>query len=114
SYRHGFFDGEEREFRGFARVETLDAEDFADEGSDPLLYQPPVRTVSWYHTGAWLEKERLEHALRAEYFDGGPPPLLVTDNPPVHELQEGEEVSIQRLSVQDAREATRVLKGSML
>src|SRR5690606_15648919 len=110
SYHHGFFDGEEREFRGFARVETLDAEDFAEEGSDPLLYQPPVRTVSWYHTGAWLEKERLEYALREEYFQGGPPSLLLNDNPPVHALEENEIVFIERLSTQDAREAARALK----
>src|SRR5690606_2834365 len=82
-YRHGFFDGFEREFRGFARVETLDAEDFAPEGGDPLLYQSPVRTVSWFHTGAWLEKERLEEALRKEYFpfELGTDPIVVEDTP---------------------------------
>ncbi|RYZ01717.1 MAG: toxin, partial [Myxococcales bacterium] len=102
-YRHGFYDGFEREFRGFARVEQLDAEDFADEATDPLLYQPPVRVVSWHHTGAWLEKERLELALRNEYFQNGPPVLLVDDTllPP-------------GISVQDSREAARALKGSPL
>ena len=28
-YRHGYFDGEEREFRGFGYVEQLDTESFA-------------------------------------------------------------------------------------
>lgn len=102
-YRHGFFDGYEREFGGFARVEQRDAEEFPAEGDDPLLYQPPVRTVSWYHTGAWLEKERLELALQREYFQGGPPSLLLSDT-----------VLPGALSVQDEREAARALKASLL
>lgn len=115
SYRHGFFDGIEREFRGFARVETLDAEDFAEEDTDPLLYQNPVRTISWFHTGAWLEKERLELALQKEYFLEGPPPLLVEDSPAVVELDgAGNEVAIEGIGIQDAREAARALKGSPL
>ncbi|WP_410960400.1 toxin TcdB middle/N-terminal domain-containing protein, partial [Salmonella sp. SAL4431] len=28
SYHHGFFDGVEREFRGFGRVEQIDIEDY--------------------------------------------------------------------------------------
>src|SRR6185369_7957703 len=93
----------EREFRGFARVDQRDAEEFPAPGTDPLLYQPPVRIVSWHHTGAWLEKERLELALQSEYFQDGPPALLAPDTllPP-------------NLSVQDAREAARALKGSPL
>jgi hypothetical protein len=66
-YRHGFYDGVEREFRGFARVEQRDAEEFT-VGPDTELFQAPVRTVTWFHTGAWLEKERLERELAKEYF----------------------------------------------
>jgi len=114
-YRHGFFDGYEREFRGFARVETEDAEDFAEEGQDPLLYQSPVRTISWFHTGAWLEKERLELALQKEYFQEGPPPLLVEDNLRLEELDAAGNVQlVANHSIQDAREAARALKGSPL
>jgi len=51
-YRHGFFDGFEREFRGFARVDQFDAEDFAAPGSDPLLYQAPVHALSVFDLGA--------------------------------------------------------------
>ncbi|MEV7099476.1 SpvB/TcaC N-terminal domain-containing protein [Amycolatopsis sp. NPDC051045] len=48
-YRDGYFDPVERELRGFARVETLDAETVA-AGGNPLDL-PPVRTVEWFHNG---------------------------------------------------------------
>src|SRR6185437_11933382 len=56
TYHHGFYDGVEREFHGFARVEQTDAETFT-LGPATTEFQPPTRTVSWFHTGAWLEKE---------------------------------------------------------
>jgi hypothetical protein len=99
-YRHGYFDGFEREFRGFARVEQRDAEEF-ELNEETELFQAPVKSISWFHTGAWLEKERLELALQAEYFDGGPPALLVPDTVmPETSPTDG------ALSIQDLREAT--------
>lgn len=90
SYAHGYFDGEEREFRGFARVTQQDTEAFEDYvvgtlhedgGQDlaPELYQPPVTTRTWFHTGAYLEREAVLHQLREEYHGGAsdtPEPLL--------------------------------------
>ncbi|AUX48443.1 toxin [Sorangium cellulosum] len=102
-YRHGFFDGVEREFRGFARVEQRDAEEFTVGAPGAELFQAPVRTVSWYHTGAWLEKERLERELKREYFQEGPAALLLPDT-----------VLPQDMSIQDEREAARALRGSLL
>src|SRR5260370_21939023 len=72
SYHHGYYDGIEREFRGFGRVEQVDFEDYDKFASgnasspyitnDRTLYQPPVKTVSWYHTGVFLdEHHRLSH-----------------------------------------------------
>ncbi|HEV7759226.1 MAG TPA: SpvB/TcaC N-terminal domain-containing protein, partial [Acidimicrobiales bacterium] len=62
SYHHGHFDGDERELRGFGRVEQVDVEDhgtFAAANpdspfvtTDRTLYQPPVKTITWYDTGA--------------------------------------------------------------
>ena len=40
--------------------------------ADTTEFQPPTRTVSWFHTGAWLEKETLEAALALEYYPPGP------------------------------------------
>ncbi|WP_441291587.1 SpvB/TcaC N-terminal domain-containing protein [Sorangium sp. KYC3313] len=102
-YRHGFFDGVEREFRGFARVEQRDAEEFTVGASGTELFQAPVRMVSWYHTGAWLEKERLERELAEEYFQKGPAALLLRDT-----------VLPQGMSIQDEREAARALRGRLL
>jgi RHS repeat-associated protein len=81
-YAHGWFDGVEREFRGFARVDTWDAESMsADHGAGPppgwLTPQkgqyvlPPVHTVSWFHTGAWNgQADDLRSTLSQEFYAG--------------------------------------------
>ncbi|WP_052410229.1 SpvB/TcaC N-terminal domain-containing protein [Paenibacillus durus] len=80
-YHHGYFDGDEREFRGFAMVERLDTESWTgneagegeDEGSGAAaINQPPVTTRTWYHTGACFDRERVLHQLRGEYYRGEP------------------------------------------
>ena len=65
-YRHGYYDGVEREFRGFAMVEQADAE--VIPGAEHAL--PPVRTRSWYHTGAYVDGADLTTALAAEFWAG--------------------------------------------
>jgi RHS repeat-associated protein len=98
-YHHGYFDGYEREFRGFACVEQWDAESFT--GGE--LELPPVRTVTWFHTGAWLERERLERELAKEYYDQDPQAPLLPDTT----LPAG-------LTVREEREAARALRGQIL
>lgn len=78
SYHHGYFDGPEREFRGFGRVEQVDVETYGEfargnEASpyitdDKTLYQPPVKTITWFHTGAFLDRERILNQFQDEYF----------------------------------------------
>ncbi len=79
TYHHGYFDGVEREFRGFAMVEQQDTEAFADyvvgvqqfgglQTLEPELYQPPVTTRTWFHTGAFLTYGSLIQQLRGEYY----------------------------------------------
>ncbi|MEL6345575.1 MAG: SpvB/TcaC N-terminal domain-containing protein, partial [Myxococcota bacterium] len=110
AYHHGYFDGPEREFRGFGMVEQWDTESFSDFAAtspqyDPAIVQqvPPVRTRTWFHTGAWKKKGTLTSAYETEYFDGDdnalhlPPPSLPTG-----------------LTPQEARDAHRALKGQML
>ncbi|WP_280524073.1 toxin TcdB middle/C-terminal domain-containing protein, partial [Enhygromyxa salina] len=83
AYHHGYFDGQEREFRGFGMVETWDTESFADFSGDGLfafeqfdvveeqLHQPPVYTKSWFHTGAYLTGGKKYSRLFAdEYWSG--------------------------------------------
>ena len=54
-YRHGYFDGVEREFRGFAHVEQRDAESVVGK-----FELPPVVTKTWFHTGAFQQGDQLE------------------------------------------------------
>lgn len=78
SYHHGYFDGVEREFRGFGRVDQVDVESFGTFASgnsaspyitdDQTLYQPPVKTIIWFHTGAFLDREHILSQYQAEYF----------------------------------------------
>lgn len=78
SYHHGHFDGAEREFRGFGRVEQVDIEDYgrfagANAASpwiteDRRLFQPPVKTITWFHTGAALNRQQVLSQFAREYF----------------------------------------------
>jgi RHS repeat-associated protein len=78
SYHHGYFDGVEREFRGFGRVEQIDTEDYCKFSAgnvaspyitqDHKLYQPPVKTVTWFHTGAFMDQGRVLSLYANEYF----------------------------------------------
>jgi RHS repeat-associated protein len=52
-YRDGYFDGPDREFRGFGMTETTDAQAFPGPPQRaPTFDVPPVRTRTWFHLGA--------------------------------------------------------------
>jgi RHS repeat-associated protein len=108
-YRHGYYDHEEREFRGFGYVETLDTDraliDGANEPEESRVYlnQSPVLTKTWYHTGAWLRDKTLLDAFKKEYYRFAGWDELATQA----SFQSG-------LSAQEQREAYRALKGSAL
>jgi RHS repeat-associated protein len=115
-YRHGFFDAEEREFRGFGYVEQRDAESFSGARGRGLFEldldneaeefrQPPALTKSWFHTGAWLERETLEAGFAREYCDGE---LLLPDTG-LPRRDDG-----RRYGVRDERELVRALAGTPL
>jgi RHS repeat-associated protein len=117
SYHHGFFDGEEREFRGFGRVEQVDVEEFGHFAAgnqaspyitaDQTLYQPPVKTISWFHPGASPDRQRILGQFAREYFapggDGFEEPRL--PEPDLDALE---------LSAREWREALRACKGMPL
>lgn len=74
-YHHGYFDHAEREFRGFGMVEQCDAEHFdhwvkGEAGNivDRELHQEPVFTKSWFHTGAFLNREKILNQFAREYW----------------------------------------------
>jgi RHS repeat-associated protein len=51
-YHDGYFDGVEREFRGFGMVEKWEFEKFPVEKERKLFKLPTCYTKMWYHTGA--------------------------------------------------------------
>ncbi len=117
SYHHGYYDHAEREFRGFGRVEQVDVEDFGKfiEGNidspyitnDQTLYQPPVKTLTWFHTGAFMGRERILSQFREEYFQ-----------PEIEDFKELElpdpDIESENLSADEWREALRACKGMTL
>lgn len=109
AYHHGYFDGEEREFRGFGLVDQWDAESVSDyedpDQADPdlVVHLPPVRTRTWFHTGAWRAESTLSAAYAAEYS---------TADPSAYHLSEPAVPA--GLSPRELREAHRALKGRVL
>jgi RHS repeat-associated protein len=120
AYHHGYFDGEEREFRGFGMVEQWGTErlDAVAGQADPTRgflneeaahTQPPVHTKTWFHTGVWLGREQVSRQYASEYYrEPGLTPQQIADQLlPDTLLPEG-------LSTAEEREACRVFKGMML
>ncbi len=127
AYHHGYFDGVEREFRGFGLVEQWDTEEFAALGARPVFpvgtnvdaasHVPPVHTKTWFHTGAYFNREAL-----ADFFAG-----LVDERdlgeyyrpPGTTDAQARQQLLAAPLlppglTADEEREACRALKGAML
>ena len=113
SYHHGYYDHPEREFRGFGRVDTMDTDTATafdpGGGTENDLDQSPIKTKTWYHTGAWMQENTLLDAFAAEYFPLGwaEVPLNPDILPPV-------ETAGYELSAIERREAYRALRGQPL
>ena len=127
AYHHGYFDGVEREFRGFGMVEQWDTEEFASlsasdafptgDNIDAASHVPPVHTKTWFHTGVYLDRAHVSNFFSGllneqdtgEYYrepgltDAQARQLLLEDT-----------VLPVGLTVEEEREACRALKGSML
>jgi len=116
AYHHGYFDGEEREFRGFGMVEQWDTEQLAAlaDGSVPAdniadaSHVPPVHTKTWFHTGVYLG-ERVSRHFESEYFRE--PGLTIHTAKP---LLLDDTIVPADLTLEEEREACRALKGSVL
>jgi RHS repeat-associated protein len=115
AYHHGFYDGIEREFRGFGRVDKYDTEEFAvlsassnfpaGANIDKASSVPPVLTKTWSHTGAFLHGALISRHLAQEYYCGGDAGAAI-------ELEDT--ILPPHLSADEAREACRALKGMTL
>ena len=86
SYHDGYFDGKEREFRGFGMVEQWDTESFAaltatgdlppGDNIAAVSHVPPVHTKTWFHTGAYLGQDDSRSGARPGARSGQPPRRL--------------------------------------
>ncbi|MCG1041029.1 MULTISPECIES: SpvB/TcaC N-terminal domain-containing protein [Burkholderiaceae] len=58
-YRKGVYDGQEREFRGFGYVESVDSAPASAAHGNDDVQPPPLQTRSWYYTGQQDDEKRL-------------------------------------------------------
>lgn len=124
AYHHGYFDGEEREFRGFGMVEQWDTEAHRDDtlfpeveadNEDAASFAPPMLTRTWLHTGAFIEAGTVSQQYAHEYWVE---PHLRGDTPADAAAREAlllpDTVLEDELPPDEMREAYRALKGSTL
>ncbi|CUS38117.1 conserved hypothetical protein, contains RHS repeats [Candidatus Nitrospira nitrosa] len=119
SYHHGYWDGAEREFRGFGRVDQRDTEQFdqfhglglhAGPAFLPVAerqFSPPLETRTWFHQGPIGDEfgdwDELDY--RQEYWPGDP---MVFTRPAEMTAQ------LEALPRRRKRDALRALRGTVL
>ncbi|MEZ4861706.1 MAG: SpvB/TcaC N-terminal domain-containing protein [Caldilineaceae bacterium] len=129
AYHHGYFDGEEREFRGFGMVEQWDTEEIGKllpAGTPPTAanldqasFVPPVLTKTWFHTGVYLGRNHISDFFaglldaqdQGEYYRE---PLWRNNDIEARKRLLDDTILPAGLTVDEEREACRALKGSML
>jgi RHS repeat-associated protein len=120
-YHHGYWDGAEREFRGFGMVDQLDTESFARYGEPGLHgaerffatvgrknFSPPTLTKTWFHQGPVGEEfgDWEEEDYSGEYWTGDPQLLKHT---------QAVNAFLRTLPARRVRrDALRALRGSIL
>ncbi|WP_198535976.1 SpvB/TcaC N-terminal domain-containing protein [Pseudofrankia saprophytica] len=124
AYHHGYWDGVEREFRGFGRVDQRDTETFtaprpglapastaatatADGDAPGRSFSPPTETRTWFHLGALGDEDGgyVEADFTHESFGDDPPALpRPTDTAAM----------LAALPPRDRRDALRALRGRVL
>ena len=116
-YHHGYWDGAEREFRGFGRVDQRDSEVFTDFHASglhpadrpfapiaPHRFSPPTETRTWFHLGPVGDEfgEWTELDLSSEFWAGDAQTLA---RPPAMAVQ------LAGLPRRIRRDALRTLRG---
>jgi len=131
AYHDGYYDGVEREFRGFGHVDQWDTESFATLMSSPGIPQPvnldaasavpPVLTKTWFHTGAYFGAEAVSTYWQGQYYaepgpDGAQLDGMLLDDtvlPSDVLMLDGSRLPYA-FSPEEFREACRALRGSPL
>lgn len=116
AYHDGYYDYEEREFRGFGFVEEWDSEDFSSYNQQSLIkdvqfnsvskefFIPPVLTKRWYHTGDIRDTEN--SSRREQYYDKDLKAYRIPNSTFDYEIASSDAETI--------RQAYRAMKGQML
>jgi len=123
-HHHGYYDGREREFLGFGRVDQYDTEEFETFAGSSLhdnaeyannkkaFHVPPVLTKTWFHSGVYFDENILAadgvfydnkdmmDAYRKEFYKGDGDAFILND----HDVETGG----------IPHEAYRALRGSIL
>jgi hypothetical protein len=123
SYHHGYWDGAEREFRGFGRVDQRDTEPFeryhaAGHATGPddtrafapvaqERFSPPLETRTWFHQGPIGDAcgDWQEHDFGAEHW---PRDSCLLSRPPAMTA------FLRDLPRRTRRDALRTLRGRIL
>ncbi|KAL5349644.1 hypothetical protein ACLOAV_004674 [Pseudogymnoascus australis] len=127
-YHHGYYDGIEKEFRGFGMVETLDTEEISSLKSqsspngwsgqhtnwDHASSSPPILTKTWFHTGVQLSRARIEDLYRSEYYHGDTTSDIQNSTLPHSIRISNDEFEKHDLTPKEIREAYRALRGSAM
>lgn len=104
-YHHGYYDHEEREFRGFGSVEQIDQESFETYQEAVELDIPPILTKTWMHTGSYKVQGKFSKQYRHEYY---------TDDAISYEFPDSAIENSEDFNYAEFREAVRSLKGTTL
>ncbi|VVN40506.1 SpvB/TcaC N-terminal domain-containing protein [Pseudomonas fluorescens] len=56
TWREGFYDSRDREFRGFGLLQQTDSESASDDAGDG--FSKPMRVFTWFHTGQSMDRSR--------------------------------------------------------
>ncbi|KAL2060433.1 hypothetical protein VTL71DRAFT_9464 [Oculimacula yallundae] len=119
AYHHGYYDPEDSEFRGFGMVEQWDtAEISALTGNVPENERvntslssdlPPVHTKTWFHLGAFLDRDSVSLHYEHEYYRD---PLL--SDAAARQWFLSDTVLSPEIEQEDEHDACRALRGRML
>jgi RHS repeat-associated protein len=129
AYHHGHYDSAEREFRGFGMIEEWDTQELAaltasgtlpaPTNIDATSYVPPVCTRSWFHTGVFLDQQHISRLFERDYYregdDSALAAILLDDSILPSSIRLPAQAPLPYdLSGDEAQEACRALKGSLL
>lgn len=106
-YRQGFYDGHEREFRGFGLLIQTDTEEADEDAENSEGFTAPVLTKTWFHTGRYPLRD-------TDDYNASDADAQVLGAHMLTEYDGASDVIIAEPDEATAREMSRALAGSML